>query len=384
MIEHDRFLFLAAKDLSAPLAPDESAELDAHLVTCPVCTAESAGFRRDHQALIHSLAEVPVGAHVLPRVLGRAAGRRRPNLVPIVVAAALLILGLFLLGLMAGSPRPAPVLELNGVWNESPDDGVITTVTISGTGSTRLVEFIDLSGARCGGDESSGAGSGAVGPANEISGEFSRVQCQDGSDLEAFPFRYTYDEGSSLLRDQDGVTYRRVAASSSTPSPSLAATVSQLPSQAAPAPSADLDRVSGSYTYSPNGGAAERGATVEARGSDPVSGSWTFQALPDGAQQTGPITCLLVQGNQAFLFGPSGEEGGRAAFFWVVDGGADGDRAITWIQDLPSDPLPPDIEPQTVDEMEGWCRNAGEGYPGLADTPPVPLLSGSLSVHDAP
>jgi hypothetical protein len=69
---------------------------------------------------------------------------------------------------------------------------------------------------------------------------------------------------------------------------------------------------------------------------------------------------------------------------WVVDGGAEGDRAITWIQDLPSDPLPPDIEPQTVDEMEGWCRNAGEGYPGLADTPPVPLLSGSLAVHDAP
>ena len=31
MIEHDRFLLLAANDLSAPLAPAESAELETHL-----------------------------------------------------------------------------------------------------------------------------------------------------------------------------------------------------------------------------------------------------------------------------------------------------------------------------------------------------------------
>jgi hypothetical protein len=384
MIEHDRFLFLAAKDLSVPLAPDETAELDAHLVTCPVCTADSAGFQRDHQALVRSLNEVSVGAHVLPNVLGRAAGSRRSSLVPIVVAAALLILGLVLVGLMAGSPRPTPAVDLNGVWNESPGDGVITTVTISGSGSTRLVEFIDLSGARCGGDESSGAGSGVVSSVNEISGEFSRVQCQDGSDLETFPFRYTYDEDTGLLRGLDGVTYRRVAESSPAPSSSLSPPLSELPSQEAPTPSADVDLVSGNYTYSVNGGGAERAAAVEARGSDRVTGTWTFQALPDGAEQTGPITCLVVRGSEAFLFGPSAEEGGRAAFTWVIDGGADGDRAITWIQDLPTDPLPPDIEPQTVDEMEGWCRNAGRGYPGLADVPPVPLLSGSLSVHDAP
>jgi hypothetical protein len=55
-----------------------------------------------------------------------------------------------------------------------------------------------------------------------------------------------------------------------------------------------------------------------------------------------------------------------------------GDEAITWIQDLPGDELPPDIEPQTLEEMEGWCLNAGAGYPGLE---PVPLISGNVTIH---
>ena len=100
--------------------------------------------------------------------------------------------------------------------------------------------------------------------------------------------------------------------------------------------------------------------------------------------QTGPVTCLLVRGSEAFLFGPSAEEGGRGAFLWVIDGGAaDDDRATTWMQDLPTDLLPSDVEPQTLDEMEGWCRNAGEGFPGREDPGVVPLLSGGLSVHAA-
>jgi hypothetical protein len=198
-----------------------------------------------------------------------------------------------------------------------------------------------------------------------------------------FSFRYVYDEGSGLLRDQDGLTYRHVLASSPLPTP--APTVGPTPSQSAPTPSADVDVVRGTYTYTVSGDLPGRSASVEARGSDPVIGMWTFQALPDGAVQTGPVTCLLVRGSEAFLFGPSAEEGGRGAFLWVVDGGAsDIDRAVTWMQDLPSDPLPPDVEPQTLDEMEGWCRNAGEGFPGRVDPGVVPLLSGGLSVHDAP
>ena len=383
MIEHDSFLFLAAKDLSAALGPAELDELETHLAGCAMCQENAAGYRRDHQALVRSLSEVPVPQRVRAAVVRTAAGHRRTNGLTLLVAAALLIVGLLALVAFAGSARPAPVVDLNGSWDESPNDGVITTITISGSGPTRLVEFIDLSGARCGGDESRGAGSGAVGPANEVSGEFSRVQCQDGSNLMPFPFRYTYDEGAGLLRDQDGVTYRRVVASSSLPTPST--TVGPTPSQSAPTPSADLDVVSGTYTYTVSGDLPGRGASVEARGSDPVTGTWTFQALPDGAVQTGPVTCLVVRGPEAFLFGPSAEEGGRGAFLWIVDGGAsDNDRAVTWMQDLPSDPLPPDIKPQSLDEMEGWCRNTGEGFPGLEDPGVVPLLSGSLSVHDAP
>ena len=382
MIEHDSFLFLAAKDLSTALGPAEVGELETHLAGCAACQANAAGFQRDHQALVRSLSEVPVPPQVRAAVVRAAAGHQRSSGLTLLVAAALLIVGLLALVAFAGSPRPAPVVDLNGGWYESPNDGVGTTITISGFGPTRLVEFLDLSGARCGGDESRGAGSGSVGPANEVRGEFSRVQCQDGTNLVPFPFRYTYDEGSGLLGDQDGVTYRRVVTSS--PLPTTFPTVGPTPSRFAPTPSADLDVVSGTYTYTMSGDLPGRSASVEARGSDPVTGTWTFQALPDGAVQTGPVTCLLVLGSEAFLYGPSAEEGGRGAFLWVIDGGAaDTDRATTWMQDLPTDPLPPDIEPQTLDEMEGWCRNAGEGFPGREDPGVVPLLSGSLSVHAA-
>jgi len=50
MIEHDSFLFLAAKDLSTTLGPAEVDELETHLAGCAVCQANAAGYRRDHQA----------------------------------------------------------------------------------------------------------------------------------------------------------------------------------------------------------------------------------------------------------------------------------------------------------------------------------------------
>jgi hypothetical protein len=310
-----------------------------------------------------------------------------------LVASALLIVALAAIALVAGSPRPGPVPDpFRGSWTEWPDDGPVTTVTISGSGPSRLVEFLDEVAARCGGDVAIGAGSGTVSAPTVIEGEFSRVECRDGSSVPAFPFRFAFDEETGLLRDQDGQTYKRADTAPPSPSPSENTVPSAPPSPSGPpstpptssTPSADLDRVSGSYTYKVFGDAPERSVSVEAIGSDPVTGTWTFQALPDGAPQSGPVTCLLVQGNEAFMFGPPAEAGGRGAFLWVIDGGAANDRAISWMQDLPGDPLPPNLEPQTLDEMEGWCRNAGEGYPDRENTPPLPLLSGSLSVHDAP
>jgi hypothetical protein len=133
--------------------------------------------------------------------------------------------------------------------------------------------------------------------------------------------------------------------------------------------------VTGGYSYSPFEG-VERSAAVEAQGSNPVRGRWQF----DHGRLSGPVTCLNVQGNEAFIFGP-GTKGGRGAFLWVRDGGLPGgadDEAITWIQDLPGDDLPPGLEPQTLEEMEGWCLNAGDGYPGLG---PVPVVVGNVTIR---
>ena len=137
-------------------------------------------------------------------------------------------------------------------------------------------------------------------------------------------------------------------------------------------------RVTGGYSYIVFEGSEPRSVAVEAQGSDPVRGRWVFER----GRLSGPVTCLNVQGDEAFMFGP-GTVGGRGAFLWVRDSGLPGgagDEAITWIQDLPGDELPPDVEPQTLEEMEGWCLNEGAGYPGL-DLGPVPLVSGNLTIH---
>ena len=136
--------------------------------------------------------------------------------------------------------------------------------------------------------------------------------------------------------------------------------------------------VTGSYSYVVFEGGPERSVTIDARGSTPVKGSWSFNGVISG-----DITCLTIQGDEAFMFGP-GTVGGRGAFFWVRDGassGGDDDQAITWIQDLPSDPLPPGLKPQTLEEMEGWCLNAGKRFPGLREPGLVPLVSGNLTIH---
>jgi hypothetical protein len=168
-----------------------------------------------------------------------------------------------------------------------------------------------------------------------------------------------------------------------TPSPSASASTP-------PSPSPEADAVTGSFTYSVVEGSAGRRVTVDARGTDLVTGRWTFAALPDGDTQGGPVTCLVVDGRDAYLFGPPGSAGGRAFFLWVRDegeGGAD-DRAIGWMQDLATDPLPSGIEPQTLAELEGWCRNRGAGFigPGQRQHDPGlrPLTSGDVTVHDAP
>lgn len=133
-----------------------------------------------------------------------------------------------------------------------------------------------------------------------------------------------------------------------------------------------VDRVTGTYNYTTSG---PRAVSLDAHGSDPVKGTWTL--LPSG--RSGPVTCLVVQGADAFLYGPPAAGGDRAAFLWVHDEGAPGtagDMAVTWLQDLPGE-VP---EPYTREDMEAWCLNAGEAFPANL----YPLDGGNLTVYDAP
>jgi hypothetical protein len=50
------------------------------------------------------------------------------------------------------------------------------------------------------------------------------------------------------------------------------------------------------------------------------------------------------------------------------------------MQDLPGDTLPADLKPQTLGEMEGWCRNAAQDSPVMD---PVELTTGDVIVHDS-
>ena len=129
-------------------------------------------------------------------------------------------------------------------------------------------------------------------------------------------------------------------------------------------------------------GGAARNVTINALGTDPVKGSWSFGGRSND-RISGPVTCLLVEGDEAFMFGPW-TVGGRGAFLWVRDGATPGgadDEAITWIQDLPTDPPRPASSPGPWRRWEGWCLNAGEGFPGPEDPGTVPLISGNLTIQ---
>ncbi|HEX6868144.1 MAG TPA: hypothetical protein VF119_05030, partial [Candidatus Limnocylindrales bacterium] len=87
----------------------------------------------------------------------------------------------------------------------------------------------------------------------------------------------------------------------------------------------------------------------------------------------GPVTCLVIDGRDAWLAGPAttASDGSvdRAAFLFVHDGGANGsgDTAVLWMND----------PGQTLATMEGWCRSR------FIPAGPYPLDSGDVLV-DAP
>jgi hypothetical protein len=140
-----------------------------------------------------------------------------------------------------------------------------------------------------------------------------------------------------------------------------------------PSPLATAASVTGAYTYTA-GDLGTRSITVEAFDTDPVSGTWSFANLELGRHMTGPITCLVIDGADAWMAGPATQwsEGvvARAAFLWVHDAGpgVDGDTAVTWGAD----------PGQTLDEMEAWCRDKS------TDVERYPIEAGNLIVTAAP
>jgi hypothetical protein len=138
------------------------------------------------------------------------------------------------------------------------------------------------------------------------------------------------------------------------PSPSRAPTASPTPSASptsAASASAPAITVNGAYAYSVNP-SAHRRDSIAVRGGDPPTGTWS-RLIPDsGAFLGGPVTCLVVDGSDAWMAGPATEKSegvvGTAALLYVHDSGEAGgtaDTAVTWITD----------PGQTIETMEGWC-----------------------------
>ncbi len=167
------------------------------------------------------------------------------------------------------------------------------------------------------------------------------------------------------------------AIATDTPSPSLAPSPSPAPSaspaSAQPSPT-DAGFVNGSYTYNePN---ARRDA-ISAHFEDgrPV-GAWSRIVPPTGESDHfgGPITCLVIAGDDAWMAGPAtvATDGRKnaAAFIHVHDGGSDGknDRAVLWL----SNPG------QSLTLLEGWCRTR------YIPVGPFPLNTGDVEVVENP
>lgn len=163
---------------------------------------------------------------------------------------------------------------------------------------------------------------------------------------------------------------------STAPSPSLALaspgasgspTPSASPLSASPGPASSVD---GAYVY---GTTPPKRDTIAVRleGGRPV-GEWSRRepAVGDAKFYGGPITCLIVDGQDAWMAGPAttATDGtrDRAAMIHVHDGGegGDGDLVVLWLS----------TPGQTITTMVQWCerRHIPAG--------PFPVTSGDVTV----
>ena len=168
MTDHAPFLDLAAMAVGWGLDEAEHHELDAHLRTCSSCRAASAAYERDELVLRDAIAPRALAGDVRANV-ARAATVRPASRWTLLVAAALLSLGLVGWALLQAGGRSTPIdrLAIAGTWTtthcatwEKPTaSGVIvdcarwgdrSTLTLVIGGALRPVASLaDTSGGRC-------------------------------------------------------------------------------------------------------------------------------------------------------------------------------------------------------------------------------------------
>jgi hypothetical protein len=122
--------------------------------------------------------------------------------------------------------------------------------------------------------------------------------------------------------------------------------------------------VAGGYTYT-NFGGGHRSASISAIVSTPGKGMWSWQ------DRRGPVTCLVINGSDAWLAGPGTTGPDTGVFIHVHDGGAPGradDMATGWGQD----------PGQSLAELLDWCESQA------THVPLFPLDSGNVTVMGLP
>jgi hypothetical protein len=142
------------------------------------------------------------------------------------------------------------------------------------------------------------------------------------------------------------------------------------PPSASPGPASYVD---GAYVY---GTTPPKRDTIAVRleGGRPV-GEWSRRepAVGDAKFYGGPITCLIVDGQDAWMAGPAttATDGttDRAAMLYVHDGGpgGGGDLVVLWLS----------TPGQTITTMVQWCERR------QIPAGPYPLTSGDVTVTDA-
>lgn len=407
MIDHESFLVLASRKLSEPLTEQERDSLAAHLGSCRDCRNTVSAMQRDDGLLKATLIVAPVAPRVRRVVLDAAGSRRRHDPRLAVVFAAVLVVALAAIPLFAGrfgpspeptatasptasptlgaSPSTSPTSRSTPSTPSSPPSLSVPAVSASlvGTYSYSVVEGSGRGVSIDARSDTAGAITGTWsiwampdGPLNTGTITCLVVRGQDayasgpGSDGAPATFFWVHDGGPagagdraiSWLQDPGQPAselegWCRDAAASYpfnfTPVTLTSGDITVRTSAALPSPPPGPS-VNGAYAYTVAPGVTRRDSIAAHFDGGPV-GEWSRLIPATGGESAfgGPITCLVIDGPDAWAAGPAATSSdgstGRSAYLHVRDGGPGGanDAALLWMND----------QGQTLATMEGWCES---------------------------